>query len=261
MDPFVVIGGGALALYLLSQNATASSASGFIPGLDVTGKPKTVVGNQLASYVGPVDTSYDTYDYEGIQCFADWRYVENALETLGYDVASVPVDNINSLVYSLSVYSWYYQLMAVGKKDDGYVFTDTGAFGVIDEKMIGWGFTKIGVGSWRYDNQRYRLNQSTYILGINAIDPATLAMIGQALVDAYNWLVENNFWDDIVAIFDKPNDIVRKYFIELGMSEPDAISISDPIYPGHGYWDSALMFTDYLIANPLFYETFTPKYK
>lgn len=265
MQPLFLVGG---ALLLLTASKSASAAlsdpnnpAAFKPGAFLGTQSKPLVGAALEGMSNPaVDMSQAT-------SFANYAFVENALEAMGYNIDEISDAAINACVYRVSVYFWYYQFQAIGKIDPSKVLTETGAYAVIDEWIKVQGYSAIAGIPWNKSTERNKLvsynpnlKQGMYLAGVDLGDAAEIVSFvseNQDMIEGLTSFLESIGFDAVGAT---DGAIVLQWLVENGVSDPIGINIQTLIDDGSKYWDAAVVFHIYLVGNPSVMSTYTPVY-
>ncbi len=256
MDPLLLIGGGAAALLLLSN---AKQTTSFDDSLLAAPKSKKDFATNNPSWSTAASNAIEnpTYDISDVQSYADWVWVKNALVSMGYDADAIAADPngitaINSAVYNLSVNQWLNMLkVMVGKDPAAQLLGDSGAMGIIENRMIAYGIKKIAIGSGRnyLTNYNPALRQDSYIAGEGTITDFEIFGVSiQTIIDTVTFCVQ--FLNDIGFDWFQPDhDIangVRDYLINEGMGSAAADEVAQYINYDRRYYDAGKAVHEYL---------------
>lgn len=266
MEPILLIGGALLLLTASKSQAGTvtdgndpNNPAGFVPGQFVNNMNKSLLGATIQSHEEPI------VPLEGIQSYANYAFVENALNALGYNVDEITDDAINACVYRVSVYFWYYQFQAIGKANPELAMVETGAFAVIDEWIQFQGYAKIAGIPWNRSTERNKLvsynnklKQGMYLAGLeDAAEIVQFAAENQEMISQFTDFLESIGIDPLGS---QPGDLVLEWLTENNVDGSTAANIKGLINSGSKYWDAAVTFHIYLVNNPSVLPIYTPVY-
>lgn len=289
MDPLFLIG-GALALLAISKSTQTEGGLSDDEQLLLATPPRNMVNSVMPTMVHVAESgnSLPSVDLVGVTSYANYRYVINALNALGYNTAVIDNAAINACVYRVSVYIWYYAFKAIANDDETLMLTDSGAYAVIDEWIKTFGYNNIGSTGRSLERNRFAkyspsLGQDFYLNGTKdgggaaggaatgeVSDYQWVVDLANIIIDAIGFLRENNWF----GLFGDDADVVRLWLEEIGITtlddlktgatsqgEGDSYTITEPIHATHDYWTAAVWMHKYIVAHPDLLPDMWPIYK
>lgn len=281
MDPILLGGGALLALYALSNTSQSQTdpgnGGGTVTKMPIPSTfifPKTGA-RALGLTNGTLEDSINNpaFDLNNVNSFANYNYVMNVLDTLGYDVDNISTEAINACVYRVSVYNWYYLLKAIVNDDETLCMLDAAAYLVIDEWIKTFGYVKIsGVNKSglcppvcdqrnRFAKYDPMTHQDTYIMGVGIIDD--VVEVGKWILNNLDKITQAIDWLKGLGWFGADRNIadgMEEWAISEGVGVPEAASMADYINNNRNYWDAAIVLHTYLVFHPSVLSNFTPVY-